>query len=130
MSDDNPMLDYRMTFQSAMYVVKSKDAVIRAMEAINEGRPQVAYAALHELIMLPGIDEIDSAVMTLVKMPSGMDATDKMRVEFEAELLKIGHKPTDFQRDANGFYRLTDVNELWRGFQIGWKAGCCARLRA
>lgn len=67
MSDDNPMLDYRMTLQSAMYILKSKDAVIRAMEAINEGRPQVAYIALHELIMLPGIDEIDSAVMTLVE---------------------------------------------------------------
>lgn len=72
MSDENPMVDYRMTFQSAMYVVKSKDAVIRAMEAINEGRPQVAYMALHELIMLPGIDEIDSAVMTLVPEAAGV----------------------------------------------------------
>ena len=72
MSDENPMVDYRMTFQSAIYVVKSKDAVIRAMEAINEGRPQVAYMALHELIMLPGIDEIDSAVMTLAPEAPGV----------------------------------------------------------
>ena len=72
MSDDNPMLDYRMTLQSAMYILKSKDAVIRAMEAINEGRPQVAYIALHELIMLPGIDEIDSAVMTLGPEAAGV----------------------------------------------------------
>lgn len=46
--------------------------MIRAMEAINEGRPQVAYAALYELIMLPGIDEIDSAVMTLVPEEAGV----------------------------------------------------------
>ena len=66
MSDDNPMLDYRMTFRSALYVVKSKDTIIRAMEEIQSGRPQQAFITLHELIMLPGIDEIDSAVMTLV----------------------------------------------------------------
>lgn len=72
MGSENPMLDYRMTFQSAMYVVKSKDAVIRAMEEIQSGRPQEAFIALHGLIMLPGIDEIDSAVMTLVPESAGV----------------------------------------------------------